>query len=130
MARVAGDEQLHHIFYRDLSAAALEVDPSGMVMAIETQVRGFEMPGTGIPDFGAHAKAIANAGIYDIASHSEHILEPVVRRQWGLESIEGLNPEAEEARSRALRHMDKVARVGRRMAARRAERQEDLAATA
>ena len=129
MARVAGDEQLHHVFYRDLTTAALELDPSGMVLALEKQVREFAMPGTGIPDFGAHAKAIANAGIYDFASHSEHILEPVVRRHWGLETIEGLSPEAEEARARLIRHMDKVAKVGRRMAARRAERSEDLAAT-
>jgi acyl-[acyl-carrier-protein] desaturase len=129
MARVAGDEQLHHVFYRDLTTAALELDPSGMVLALEKQVREFAMPGTGIPDFGAHAKAIANAGIYDFASHSEHILEPVVRRHWGLETMEGLSPEAEEARARLIRHMDKVAKVGRRMAARRAERSEDLAAT-
>jgi acyl-[acyl-carrier-protein] desaturase len=129
MARVAGDEQLHHVFYRDLTTAALELDPSGMVLALEKQVREFAMPGTGIPDFGAHAKAIANAGIYDFASHSEQILEPVVRRHWGLETMEGLSPEAEEARARLIRHMDKVAKVGRRMAARRAERSEDLAAT-
>jgi acyl-[acyl-carrier-protein] desaturase len=129
MARVAGDEQLHHVFYRDLSTAALEVDPSGMVIALERQVRGFEMPGTGIPDFAAHAKAIAFAGIYDFASHSEHILEPVVRRHWGIESLQGLDPGAEEARTRLVRHMDKVAKVGRRMAARRAEREEQLAAT-
>ncbi len=129
MARVAGDEQLHHVFYRDLATAALEVDPSSMVIALERQVRGFEMPGTGIPDFAAHAKAIAFAGIYDFASHSEHILEPVVRRHWGIESVSGLDPEAEEARARLVRLMDKVAKVGRRMAARRAERQEQLAAT-
>ena len=59
MARVAADENLHFLFYRDLATAALEVDPSGMVLAIERQVRDFEMPGTGIPDFGAHANAIA-----------------------------------------------------------------------
>ena len=129
MSRVAGDEQLHHVFYRDLTTAALELDPSGMVLALEKQVREFAMPGTGIPDFGAHAKAIANAGIYDFASHSEQILEPVVRRHWGLETMEGLSPEAEEARAGLIRHMDKVAKVGRRMAARRAERSEDLAAT-
>jgi acyl-[acyl-carrier-protein] desaturase len=129
MARVAGDEQLHHVFYRDLTSAALAIDPSAMVLAIDKQVREFAMPGTGIPDFGSHAKAIANAGIYDFASHSEHILEPVVRRGWGLEALEGLSPEAEDARARVLRHMGKVAKVGRRMAARRAERQEVLAAT-
>ena len=33
--------------------------------AIERQVRTFEMPGTGIIDFDAHALAIAKAGIYD-----------------------------------------------------------------
>ncbi|HLT69228.1 MAG TPA: acyl-ACP desaturase, partial [Acidimicrobiales bacterium] len=46
MKRVASDENRHHLFYRDLTAAALEVDPSGMVIAMERQVREFEMPGT------------------------------------------------------------------------------------
>jgi acyl-[acyl-carrier-protein] desaturase len=62
MARVAGDEQLHHVFYRDTASAMLEVDPSTVVLAIERNVKGFEMPGTGIPDFASHAKAIAEAG--------------------------------------------------------------------
>ena len=55
MNRVAADENLHFLFYRDLVLAALEIDPSAMVCAIERQVRDFEMPGTGIVDFGAHA---------------------------------------------------------------------------
>src|SRR3954471_7890743 len=71
MARVAGDENLHFLFYRDLVTAALEVDPSTTVMAIERQVRDFEMPGTGIVDFKGHASAIAKAGIYDLQSHHE-----------------------------------------------------------
>ena len=58
----------HHLFYRDLASAALEIDPSAMVIAIEHQVRTFEMPGTGIPDFDAHAQRIARAGIYDFPS--------------------------------------------------------------
>src|SRR3954451_12728296 len=44
MARVATDENLHFLFYRDLVTAALEVDPSATIMAIERQVRDFEMP--------------------------------------------------------------------------------------
>jgi acyl-[acyl-carrier-protein] desaturase len=35
MKRVAADENLHHLFYRDLVTAALRVDPSAMVRAIE-----------------------------------------------------------------------------------------------
>ena len=51
MSRVAADENFHHLYYRDLTSAALEIDPSTMVAAIERQVRHFEMPGAGIPDF-------------------------------------------------------------------------------
>jgi acyl-[acyl-carrier-protein] desaturase len=129
MARVAGDEQLHHVFYRDLTSAGLEVDPSALVVAIDRQVREFAMPGTGIPDFAAHARAIAAAGIYDFASHHDQILQPVVLGQWRLESLEGLDPVAEEARAHVLRHIARVGKVGRRMAQRRAEREEALAAT-
>ena len=48
MKRVAADENLHYLFYRDLVTAALEVDPSGMVEAIKRQTLKFEMPGAGI----------------------------------------------------------------------------------
>jgi acyl-[acyl-carrier-protein] desaturase len=119
MARVAADENFHFLFYRDLATAALEIDPSGMVLAIEAQVRDFEMPGTGIPDFGVHAGAIAAAGIYDFGIHHDQILVPVVLRNWQLESLEGLTPEAEESRERTLGYIQRIARVGRRMADRR-----------
>ncbi len=56
MARVAADENYHHLFYRDLASAAIELDPSAMVIAIEHEVRTFAMPGTGIPDFDKHAQ--------------------------------------------------------------------------
>lgn len=121
MARVAGDEALHHAFYRDLSTAAFELDPSAMVLATERQVRGFAMPGTGIPDFEGHAAAIAGAGIYDFSVHHEQILVPVVLETWRLESLEGLTPEAEEARGRTVKHVERVGRAGRRMRARRDE---------
>src|ERR1700694_6029577 len=47
--------------------AALALDPSAIVDAIERQVREFEMPGSGIPDFSTHARVLAGAGIYDFA---------------------------------------------------------------
>jgi acyl-[acyl-carrier-protein] desaturase len=119
MARVAADENLHYLFYRDLVSAALEVDPSGTVCAIERQVRTFEMPGAGIPDFSAHASAIAAAGIYDLALHHDQVLVPVVLRHWGIETIEGLSPEAEGARERIVGHIARIDRVGKRLASRR-----------
>jgi acyl-[acyl-carrier-protein] desaturase len=121
MARVASDENLHYLFYRDLVSAAMELDPSSVMIAIERQVREFEMPGTGIPDFATHAMAIAKAGIYDFEIHHDHILVPVVLRHWNVEAVEGLSPEAEEARRKLLVRIDRVGRAGRRFSARREE---------
>jgi acyl-[acyl-carrier-protein] desaturase len=119
MKKVASDENRHYLFYRDLCTAAIELDPSGMVLAIERQVRTFEMPGTGIVDFDAHARAIAKAGIYDFSVHHDQILVPVVLRHWAVESLEGLTPEAEEARAALVKRIDRIGRAGRRFADRR-----------
>ena len=120
MSRVAADENLHFLFYRDLVSAAVDVDPSTMVMAIERQVRDFTMPGIGIPGFTDHAKAIARAGIYDMRIHHEQILVPVVLRDWRVTELEGLTPEAEQARESVIDRIERIGRAGRRMADRRA----------
>jgi acyl-[acyl-carrier-protein] desaturase len=119
MARVAKDENLHHLFYRDLVAAALEVDPSGTVDAIAHQVKTFEMPGTGIQGFRDRAKVIADAGIYDLAIHHDKILVPCVLRHWKLDQLEGLDEQAEHARDELFRQMARIKKVGDRLAERR-----------
>jgi acyl-[acyl-carrier-protein] desaturase len=120
MTRIAFDENLHYVFYRDLTTAALAIDPSTMVQAIDDVVTNFAMPGLGIPGFEKHASAIAHAGIYDVETHHEQILVPVVLRLWKIESITGLTPEAEKAREHLLAHIARVGRVGQALAARRA----------
>jgi acyl-[acyl-carrier-protein] desaturase len=117
MRRVAADENLHFLFYRDLASAALALDPSEAVLAMDRQVTGFEMPGTGIEDFAAHAAAIAVAGIYDFRVHYEQILLPVVLQHWHLESVVGLSGPAEKAREHALAHIGRLRRVADRIAA-------------
>jgi len=125
MKRVAADENLHFLFYRDLTSAALSADPSGTVKAMARQVPAFEMPGTGITGFAGHAAAIAAAGIYDFRVHYEQILVPVVLVQWRLESIEGLDAEAEQARERLLAWVARIRRVAARMAEQAAQAQSD-----
>jgi acyl-[acyl-carrier-protein] desaturase len=115
MKRVAADENLHYLFYRDLVTAALDIDPSGMVEAIKRQVLTFEMPGTGIPGFAAHAKAIAGAGIYDLAVHHDSILKPVVLGHWNLAERQGLSPAAEAAQRRLLQFISRLGRASVRM---------------
>src|SRR5215211_1709302 len=119
MMRVAGDENLHHLFYRDLAGDAIALDPDGMMFAIERQVMSFTMPGIGIPGFAEHAKRIAQAGIYDLSVHHEQILVPVVLRAWDVEHVTGLSAEGERARDRMMARMAKSERVARRVAQRR-----------
>ncbi len=119
MMRVAADENLHHLFYRDLTAAAIEMDPSAAVIAMEEVARGFAMPGTGIPDFDRHSARIAEAGIYDVLAYQEQVLVPVLLRQWGVERMEGLSDAAERARASLLTFIERLGRLGRRLAARR-----------
>ncbi|MEM9200136.1 MAG: acyl-ACP desaturase [Actinomycetota bacterium] len=122
MKRVARDENLHYLFYRDAMSAVFEVDPSAGVIAAWNQVRDFQMPGTGIPGFAEHAKQIADAGIYDFAIHHDRILQPVVMRDWNIEGLEGLNPEAEEARAAIVKQITRIGKIGRRMAEKREAR--------
>lgn len=119
MARVAADENLHYLFYRDLVEEALKIDPSGVVCAIERQVHDFEMPGTGIVNFTAHARAIAQAGIYDLRIHHDQVLVPAVVKRWKVADVEGLSADAERARTRLMTRMARIARAGQRMERRR-----------
>jgi len=116
MKRVAADENHHYLFYRDIASAAIEADSSAAMIAIEHEVRNFEMPGTGIPDFIRHARAIRAAGIYDYVAHHDQILVPVVLRWWAIESLTGLSDEAEHARDRVIEYIARVGRVARRSA--------------
>jgi acyl-[acyl-carrier-protein] desaturase len=116
LARVATDENFHFLFYRDLVTEALAIDPSETVMAIERQVRSFEMPGVGIPGFREHADAIAKAEIYNLRQHHDQILEPLVRNWWKIESLEGLTDAAEQARVALLRQVDRIGALAQRMA--------------
>jgi len=115
MLRVGNDENLHYLFYRDLATAALEVDPSSMMIGIERAVRNFAMPGTGIENFDALAKEIAKAGIYDFRIHHEQILVPVILRHWKVADVTGLSTEGEKAREALIKRIDKIGRVAGRL---------------
>ncbi len=130
MKRISTDENFHHLFYRDLCQAALEMDPSAFVKAAEAQVTQFQMPGTGIPGFETHARVIAAAGIYDLESHVERILRPVLVKQWNLFERDDLDDEAKAARDRSQAHMDRLDRAAQAQRRRRERRLERMEATA
>src|SRR3954447_8653282 len=99
LARVAADENLHMIFYRDLVRASLQISPDETVQAIAKEAMGFEMPGTGIRDFSRRAVQIAKAGIYDLRIHLDEVLRPLLR-SWKFFELEDLDAAAEQSRDR------------------------------
>jgi acyl-[acyl-carrier-protein] desaturase len=97
LTRVAMDENLHMIFYRNIVTAALELAPSQTLRAITDEVVDFQMPGSIIPGFARKAVQMAKAGIYDLRIHHDDIVSPLLR-QWGVFEMEGLDSEGEKAR--------------------------------
>jgi acyl-[acyl-carrier-protein] desaturase len=116
MARIAADENLHMIFYRNVMAAALELAPSRAVEAVAGAVVGFEMPGVGIRDFQRRALAIARAGIYDLRIHHDEVVLPILRH-WRFFELEGLSPAAEEARRSVAAYLETIDGLARKFTA-------------
>jgi len=97
-ARIATDENLHYVFYRELGKAVLEIDPSAMMLAINRQVTAFTMPGLELPEFRRKAIEIAKAGIYDLRIHHDQVVLPVLFKHWKIDRLTELTEEAERAR--------------------------------
>jgi acyl-[acyl-carrier-protein] desaturase len=130
-ARIAADENLHMIFYRDLLNAAMDLTPSQTVLAITDEVLGFQMPGFGIQDFGRKAAIIAKAGIYDLRIHHDEVIQPMMRF-WKVFERTDLDAEAEKARdtlAQFLADLDAQATRQEESRARALARQQASAAT-
>ncbi|MDZ5444502.1 acyl-ACP desaturase [Micromonospora sp. 4G57] len=126
LARVAADENLHMVFYRNLLAAAFELAPSQAMRAVADVLADFQMPGVGIDGFARKSVAIALAGIYDLRQHRDDVVVPVLR-QWDVFSVTGLNGDGEAARDQIARHLDDLEQAAARFEEKRAARSARLA---
>jgi acyl-[acyl-carrier-protein] desaturase len=97
LARVAADENLHMVFYRNLLAGAFELAPDEAMRAVCDVVTTFQMPGHGIENFTRKSVQIAMAGIYDLRIHHDEVVIPVLRNVGAMETT-GLSAEGEKAR--------------------------------
>jgi acyl-[acyl-carrier-protein] desaturase len=79
LTRIATDENLHMVFYRNLVAAALERAPDATMGAIRDEVVRFQMPGMGMPGYARNSVIMAKAGIYDLRLHHDDVIAPVLR---------------------------------------------------
>ncbi|WP_043657960.1 acyl-ACP desaturase [Nocardia thailandica] len=107
LARIAADENLHMIFYRNLCAAALDLAPDQTLEAITTIVTGFQMPGAGMPGWRRNGVLMAKHGIYDLRQHLEEVLLPVLRK-WNVFERTDLGPRGERSRERLAAFLDRL----------------------
>jgi acyl-[acyl-carrier-protein] desaturase len=97
LARIATDENLHMVFYRNLMAAAFDIDPDLAMQAVTKEVVGFEMPGATMAGFRKNSMIIAKSGIYDLRLHHDDVVSPVLRA-WKVFERTDLGPAGEKAR--------------------------------
>jgi acyl-[acyl-carrier-protein] desaturase len=130
LARIATDENLHMVFYRNLVAAALERVPDATMEAIRDEIVGFQMPGAGMPNYVRNAVTIAKAGIYDLRLHHDDVVMPILRF-WKIFERTDFGPRGEAAREelsaflavldgQATRFVEQRDKAAARAAARRA----------
>ncbi|QLY29506.1 acyl-ACP desaturase [Nocardia huaxiensis] len=107
LQRVAADENLHMVFYRNLCGAALNLVPDDALDAITQVLRNFRMPGAGMPDFRRNSVLIAKHGIYDLRQHLDEVVLPVLRK-WNIFDRNDFGPRGERIRDDLATFLDKL----------------------
>ena len=97
LARVSADENLHMIFYRDVSEAGLEIAPNQAMKSLHRVLRNFKMPGYTVPEFRRKAVIIAVGGVYDPRIHLDDVVMPVLKK-WRIFEREDFTGEAASMR--------------------------------
>ncbi len=118
LAKVAADENLHMLFYRNLLGAAFEIAPNDAMRAVTDVVATFQMPGHGIENFARKAVQIAMAGVYDLRIHHDEVVTPVLRNVRALET-EGLTGDGQKARDELVAFLSELDRMATRFTERR-----------
>jgi acyl-[acyl-carrier-protein] desaturase len=118
LTRVALDENLHMIFYRNLLAGAFELSPNKSMRAVTDVVTSFQMPGHTIENFTRKSVQIAMAGIYDLRIHHDEVVTPILRNLKVLDTP-GLSGDGEKARDELVAFMAELDRQATRFTERR-----------
>jgi acyl-[acyl-carrier-protein] desaturase len=93
LAKISADENLHMIFYRDVSEAGLEIAPNQAMHSLHRVLRNFRMPGFTVPEFRRKAVMIAVGGVYDPRIHLDEVVMPVLKK-WRIFEREDFTGEA------------------------------------
>ncbi|MET9550056.1 acyl-ACP desaturase [Streptomyces sp. NPDC006627] len=118
LARIAHDENLHMIFYRDLYKALLSRFPDTALEGLRVALKGFRMPGRDDPTLAPLALQVALGGWYDPHTHYTQVVAPLLRSLHVWE-LTGLGPAGEHSRERLADWASDAERRAERFAAHR-----------
>jgi acyl-[acyl-carrier-protein] desaturase len=107
LKRIAFDENLHMIFYRGLTGAALDLSPDRALHSICRILVNFAMPGFSIPNFRRNAVTMAVGGIYDARQHLDEVVLPVLRK-WRIFERTDFTAEGERTRDELGAFIEKL----------------------
>ncbi|HUO40157.1 MAG TPA: acyl-ACP desaturase [Mycobacterium sp.] len=97
LGRISADENLHMIFYRDVSEAGMDIAPNQAMKGLHRVLRNFKMPGFTVPEFRRKAVIIAVGGVYDPRIHLNDVVMPVLKK-WRIFEREDFTGEAARMR--------------------------------
>src|SRR5690606_928798 len=135
LKRIATDENLHMIFYRNLAGAAFDLAPDQAMESVTKIIKDFAMPGRGMPNWRRNGVLMVKHGIYDLRQHLDEVLLPVLRI-WNVFDRTDFTARGERSREELCEYLEKLGKdVQRfeeqraRMLAREAAKAEKAAAT-
>ncbi|WP_405163359.1 acyl-ACP desaturase [Nocardia sp. NBC_01499] len=109
LQRIAADENLHMIFYRNMCGAALDLVPDQAIEAIALTLMNFQMPGAENPNFRRYGVLMAKHGIYDMRQHLEDVVMPVLRI-WKIFERDDFTAAGEQTRDKLADYLAKYER--------------------
>ncbi|MFE3189622.1 acyl-ACP desaturase [Nocardia sp. NPDC059240] len=109
LTRIAADENLHMVFYRNICGATLDLVPDDALAAISAVIENFRMPGAGMPDFRRNSVIIAKHGIYDLRQHLDEVIWPVLRK-WNVFDRTDFTARGERLREGLAAFLEKMAK--------------------
>ncbi|MFJ4651708.1 acyl-ACP desaturase [Nocardia sp. NPDC088792] len=107
LSRIATDENMHMIFYRNVAGAAFDRAPDQTMEAITKVVKNFAMPGTGMPNWRRNGVLMVKHGIYDLRQHLDEVLTPVLR-VWKAFERTDLTARGERSREELGTYLEKL----------------------
>lgn len=107
LQRIAADENLHMIFYRNICGAGMDIAPDQTLRAVTDIVTNFQMPGAGMPNFRRHGVLMAKHGIYDLRQHLEEVIQPVLRK-WNVFDRDDFSAEGDKTREELTAFLEQL----------------------